>query len=97
MSAPQEPAAPRASASGTGRRVAAAVALGGLIFLLLWLTAFSVLTSLLISMACCVVVTAASSVSDIVETILDATATVVFGIFAVIAAIFAAIFGLFGF
>lgn len=91
-----EPTRPATSRS-PGRRIAAAVGLGALIFLVLWITMFSLVTSLLIATACCAVFVAASSVSDLVEAVLDAIATVIFGVFAVIAAIFAAIFGLFGF
>jgi hypothetical protein len=58
---------------------------------------FSLVTSLLIGAGCCVVVVAASSASDLVETLLDAIASVTFGVLAVIAAIFGAIFSLFGF
>jgi hypothetical protein len=58
---------------------------------------FSMVTSLLIGAGCCVVIVAASSVSDLFEMLLDAISTVIFGVLAVIAAIFGAIFGLFGF
>jgi hypothetical protein len=39
--------------------------MGGVIFLLLWLMAFSVFTSLLTAAGCCVVVVAASAASDL--------------------------------
>ena len=68
-----------------------------LIFGVLWIIAFSLVTSLLIGAGCCVVVIAASSVSDLVELLLDAIASVIFAVLAAFAAVFAAILGLFGF
>ena len=68
-----------------------------LLFAVLWIMVFSMVTSLLIGAGCCVVIVAASSVSDLVDMLLDAIASAVFGVLAVIAAIFAAILGLFGF
>lgn len=94
MTAPNEPVT--RPARGPGRRIAAAVIVSGLVFLVLWLVAFSVLTSALIASGCCIVVVAASAAWDPIEMILDAIATVVFGVLGVIAAIFGAIFGLFG-
>jgi hypothetical protein len=79
------------------RRIATIVTLSALVFVVLWLMAFSFLTSLLVASGCCVVVVAASSVWDIVEMVLDAIAAVIFGVLAAIGAIFGAIFGLFGF
>jgi hypothetical protein len=69
----------------------------GLIFLALWITAFSVFTSLLVASGCCVVVVAASAASDLFEIVLDAIAAVVFTILGAIAAVFAAIFSIFDF
>jgi hypothetical protein len=86
-----------ASNGSAGRRIATAVVLGTLVFTMLWITMFSLVTSLLIGTACCVVIVAASSQSDVVEMLLDAVASVIFGIVAVIAAIFGAIFSVFGF
>ena len=71
--------------------------LSGLVFAVLWVMAFSMITSLLIGAGCCVVIVAASSLSDLVDMLLDAIASVIFGVLAVIAAIFAGIFSLFGF
>ena len=68
-----------------------------LVFAVLWMMVFGMVTSLLIGAGCYVVIVAASTVSDAVDMLLDALAAVVFGALAVIAAIFAAIFGLFGF
>jgi hypothetical protein len=89
MNAPNEPA------RGPARRIAATVVLSGLVFLLLWLTAFSVLTSVLVASGFCVVVVAASAASDPVEIVLDAIAAIVFGVLGAIAAIVGAIFSLF--
>jgi len=92
-----EPAVRPASHNSPVRRIAVAVTLGGLVFAVLWIMVFSMVTSLLIGAGCCVAIVAASSVSDLLETLLDAIASVIFGVLAVIGAIFAAIFGLFGF
>ena len=66
-------------------------------FAVLWTMVFSMITSLLIGAGCCVVIVAASSLSDVIDMLLDAVATVVFGVLAIIAAIFAALFSLFDF
>ena len=92
-----EPAVRPASNSSPARRIAVAVILSGLVFAVLWITVFSMVTSLLIGAGCCVVIVAASSLSDLFDVLLDAVATVIFGLLAVIAAIFGAIFSLFGF
>ena len=83
--------------SSPAHRIAVAVILSGLVFAVLWVMAFSMITSLLIGAGCCVVIVAASSLSDLVDMLLDAIASVIFGVLAVIAAIFAGILGLFGF
>jgi hypothetical protein len=94
---PPEPTARPASHSSPARRIAVAVILSGLVFVVLWIMMFNMVTSLLIGSGCCVVIVAASSLSDLVDMLLDAVATVIFGVLAVIAAIFEAILGLFGF
>ena len=97
MNAPAEPKARPASTSSLTRRIAVSVILGGLVFLVMWIMAFSVFTSMLIGSGCCVVIIATSAISDLVEMVLDAIASVIFGVLAVIAAVFGAIFSLFGF
>jgi hypothetical protein len=92
-----EPAVRPASNSSPARRIAVAVILSGLVFVVLWIMVFSMVTSLLIGAGCCVVIVAVSSLSDLFEMLLDAVATVIFGVLAAIAAIFGAILGLFGF
>jgi hypothetical protein len=92
-----EPTARKASNSSPARRLAVAVGLSGLVFVVLWITAFSMITSLLIGAGCCVVIVAASSMSDLFDMVLDAVATVIFGVLAVIGAILGAIFSVFGF
>lgn len=92
-----EPAARPAPTGSPARRIAVAVVLGGLVFMTLWITMFGMVVSLLIGSFCCVAIVAASSLSDVVELLLDAAASVIFGIVAVIAAIFGAIFSVFGF
>jgi hypothetical protein len=96
VNSPGQPVRP-ASNSSRARRIAVAAILSGLVFAVLWIMVFSMVTSLLIGAGCCVVIVAASSVSDLVEMVLDAVATVIFGVLAVIAAIFGAIFSVFGF
>jgi hypothetical protein len=96
MNAPNEPVTRPASARGPARRIAAAVIVSGLVFLLLWFVAFSVFTSLLVASTFCVVVVAASAASDLVEMVVDAIAAIVFAVLGAIAAIFGAIFSLFG-
>ena len=97
MNEPNQTAARPASTTSPGRRIATAVLMSAAVFLVLWLMAFSLVASLLISSCCGVVLIAASTVSDVVEMVLDAIATVIFAIFAAIAAVIAAIFSLFGF
>jgi hypothetical protein len=92
-----EPAVRTVPNNSPARRIAVAVILSGLVFVVLWIMVFSMVTSLLIGAGCCVVIVAATSVSDLVEMLLDALATVIFGVLAVIAAIFGAIFSVFGF
>ena len=91
-----EPAA-RPASNSPARRIAVAVILSGLVFAVLWIMVFNMVISMLIGAGCCVVIVSASSLSDLVEMLLDAAATVVFGVLAVIAAIFGAIFSVFGF
>jgi hypothetical protein len=91
------PAAQPASNSSPARRIATAAILGGLVFTVLWITMFSMVISLLIGTGCCVMIVAASSLSDVVEMLLDAVSAVIFGVVAVIAAICGAIFSVFGF
>jgi hypothetical protein len=79
------------------RRIVTVVLLGGIVFVALWLMAFSLVTSLLVAAGFGVVVVAASTVSDLVELVLDAVVAAVFAVLAAIAAVFAAIFSLFGF
>jgi len=95
MNSPQ-PATPPASNASPVRRIAVAVMLSGLLFAVLWIMVFGMVTSLLIGAGCCVVIVAASSASNLLETLLDAIASAIFGVLAVIAAIFGAIFSLFG-
>lgn len=94
---PPESAARPASKSSPASRLAAAVMLSALVFVVLWIVVFSMITSLLIGAGCCLVIVAASSLSDVLDMLLDAVATVVFGALAVIAAIVAAIFSILGF
>ena len=96
MNLPDPPARP-APGSSAAHRIATAVALGTLVFTMLWITMFGLVTSMLIGTACCAVIVAASSVSDVVEMLLDAVSAVIWGVVAMVAAIFGAIFSVFGF
>lgn len=96
MNAPAQPTAHPTSTSPLVRRIAVSVILSILVFFMLWIMAFSFVASLLIGSGFCLVVMAASATLDIVEMVLDAIATVVFGVLAVIAAVIAAVFSMFG-
>ena len=93
---PPEPAVRSAPNSSTARRAAVAIILGTLVFAVMWITLFSLLASLLIGAGCCAVIVGASSMSDMVQALLDAIAAVIFGALALIATVFGAIVGLFG-
>ena len=96
MNAPDQTTARAAPTGSPVRRIAACIAVSAIVFLVLWVMAFSLVASLLISSCCGVILVAASTVSDVIEMVLDAIATVIFAIFAAIAAVFAAVFSLFG-
>src|SRR5262245_44369865 len=96
MNPPVETTTRSQSTSRLVRRIAVSAILGGIVFLVLWLSALSLITSLLIASSFCGVVIVAGATSDLIEAVLDAIATIVFGILAAIAAAIAAIFSLFG-
>ena len=79
------------------RRIVAGAMLGVLLFTVLWITMFSLFTSMLIGAGCCAVIMAASTASDFIQALLDAAASIIFSIIAVVAAIFGAIFSVLGF
>jgi len=66
---PPEPAARPVSNSSPARRIAVAVMLSGLVFVVLWIMMFSMVTSLLIGSGCCVVIVAASSLNGSFATV----------------------------
>jgi hypothetical protein len=94
MTTPTEPNVQPAPTRGPARRIAAALTVGVLLILVLWITAFSLVTSLLIGSGVVVVFVAASTVSDAVEMILNTVAAVISLVLGAIAAIFGTIFGL---
>ena len=96
MNAPVEPKTRSASTGRVVRRIAVSAIVGVLVFLVLWLMALSLVSSLLIASGCCAVIIVGSATSDLVQAMLDAIATVVFAALAAIAAIVAAIFSLLG-
>src|SRR5262245_17076086 len=85
------------SAKSWAQRIAGVAILSMLLVVVLWITAFSFVTSLLIGSGVVVVVVAACTVSDVIAMILDAVATAMLLVLEVVAAAVAAIFGLFGF
>ena len=96
LNTPAEPTAQPRSKSGLVRRIAISAILSGLVFLVLWIMAFSFVTSVLIGTGFGVVIVVASATSELVETALDAIASIVLAVLAAIAAVIGAVFGLFG-
>jgi hypothetical protein len=76
------------SARQWARRIAGVVILNTLLVVVLWITAFSLVTSLMIGSGVVVVVMAACTVSDVIAVILDAVAS------AILAAVSAILAGL---
>jgi hypothetical protein len=97
MNAPAQPTAPPVpTGRSLGRRIAVSMILGGFVVFGLWVMAFSFFTSVLIGTGSCLVVIAASETLDVVEMVVEAIATVVFGILAATVAVIAAVFSIFG-
>lgn len=95
MNTPAEPTARPESKSGLARRIAVSAILGGLVFLVMWIMAFSVVTSLLIGAGFGVVIIAASETLELIATVLDVVASVIFAVLAGIAAVVGAILSFF--
>lgn len=70
------------SKSSVARRIAGATVLGLLVFVLLWLLAFSLMTSMLFASGTVVVLVAASTWSDALEMVLDWFAGILAAIYA---------------
>src|SRR4051812_27722389 len=96
MNAPVESTTRAASTSRVVRRIAFSAIMSVLVFLVMWLMEFSLVTSLLIASSFCAVTVLASSISDLIGTVLDAVAAVALAVLAAIVAVVAAIFSLFG-
>ena len=96
MNASDQTTAKPAPTSSLVRRIAACVAVSAIVFLVLWVMALSLFISFLISSGVGVILIATSTVSDFIEMVLDAIATVIYAVFAAIAALIAAVFSLFG-
>jgi hypothetical protein len=88
MNAPVESMTRSASTSRVVRRIAVSAIMSVLVFLAMWLMAFSLVTSLLIASSFCAVTILASSISDLIGIVLDTVAAVVFAVLAAIVAIF---------
>jgi hypothetical protein len=88
MNAPVESMTRSASTSRVVRRIAVSAIMSVLVFLAMWLMAFSLVTSLLIASSFCAVTVLASSISDLIGIVLDTVAAVVFAVLAAIVAIF---------
>jgi hypothetical protein len=95
QNAPDQTIAKPAPTNGFGRRIAASIFVGFIVFVVSWLMAFSLVASLLISAGCCVALVATSTVLELVATVLDLIATAFFAILAVVGAIVGAILALF--
>lgn len=96
MSMPAAPPPRSAPKSNLARRLVVSVILSGLVVLVLWLTVFGIVTSLVVGSGFSVVVIAASATSDLIEAVLDSIASIVFAVLAAIAAALGALFSLFG-
>lgn len=96
MNAPVESTSRSAPTSRVIRRIAVSAIMSVLVFLVMWLMAFNLVTSLLIASSFCAVTVLASSISDLIGIVVDTVAAVVFAVLAAIAAVVAAIFSLFG-
>jgi hypothetical protein len=95
MTMQDQPQSTPAAKSGIGRRIAVALALGALVFVVLWWMALSFVTSVLVGSGTTVILAAGASFSDVIEAVLDWLAGVLAMILAAIAAVFAAIMSLF--
>ena len=74
------------------RRTAAALILGFIFFAILWATVFNAVTSAFVASGGAVVLVAGSSASDTFQSIFEAIAEFVLGIFGAIAEFFSSIF-----
>ena len=95
MNAPAEPTTRSNSMNTLGRCIAVSAILGAIVFLVLWVTAYSFVTSLLIGAGCCAIIMVACTTSALIETVVGAIAGIVFGVLAAIAVAVAAVFSLF--
>ncbi len=87
---PSEPA--RKRGGGPLRRIAASAILGLVVFVVLWMTIFNAVTSAIVASGGAVVLVAGSGASETFQSIFDAIAEFVLGLFGAIADFFASIF-----
>jgi gamma-glutamyl phosphate reductase len=88
-----EPASPaRSAAVRFIRRTAAALLLGFVFFAILWMTVFNAVTSALVASGGAVVLVAGSSASETFQSIFEAIAEFILGVFGAIADFFSSIF-----
>jgi hypothetical protein len=92
MNRPAEPTAKPAGAKGSARRIVAAVILGTLVVIVLWIAAFSFAASLLIGTCVFVVIASASTASNGFTMALKAVAAII----SIVLTIIAAVLGLLG-
>jgi len=78
--------------SGILRRIAGAVAIGMVLFGILWYAVFSAVTAALVASGGTVVILAGASASDTFEMIFEAIASFVLGILSAIAGFFSSLF-----
>lgn len=91
----QQPAPPPPASRGFVGRIAVAAVIGVIVFALLWYTIFSAVTAALIAAGGTGVIVVGSSVSDVLESLLELLASIVLAVLGAIAAVVAAIFSIF--
>ena len=79
---------PSSSGSSFGRRLAGSFGIGLILFIALWLTVFHAVTAAVVSGGMVLVLVAGSSVSSLLEIVLEAVAAVLAAIVAAVAAVF---------
>lgn len=92
MAEPAAATAPRSPIVRFIRRTAAALILGFIFFAVLWATVFNAVTSAIVASGGAVVLVAGSSASETFQSIFEAIAEFILGIFGSIAGFFSSIF-----
>ncbi|MGL4323074.1 MAG: hypothetical protein ACRCTD_03460 [Beijerinckiaceae bacterium] len=87
-SANPPPSRPAPHGSSFGRRLAGSFGIGLILFIALWLTVFHAVTAAVVSGGMVLVLVAGSSLSSLLEIVLEAVAAVLAAIVAAVAAVF---------